>query len=80
MKRPIPQTPAEQQQLLDDARLALDAGADPRAVLGEVFSALRAAAPAVWARILACAGCHASHEGCDRCRADRLEYAALIGM
>lgn len=74
-----PQTPAEQQALLDDALEQIDAGVDGKQVLRDVFAAMNRAAPAVWERIMACTGCNASHLGCPKCHADRLEWAALMG-
>lgn len=82
MDKPIPQTPAEQQAILEDAaeRLIDGDAAHNKAVLAEAVAALRAKAPEVWERIHNCPVCHGSTFGCDHCRADRLEYAALIGM
>lgn len=80
----IPQTPAEQQQAIDDALERLDAGTSGQDVLRDLYATLRQKAPAVWERIIACPACKVRGEAhrleCRRCRADRLEYCALMGL
>ena len=103
MKDYVPQTPAEQQAVIEDAEAQLrdDDGSHNKRVLREMYATLQRKAPELWARIRACDGCAGTGligyeeqerpgiDGlpervrvgieCPDCRADRLEYAALIG-
>jgi len=82
MKSSTPQTLAERQAVLDDALAAMvdGDGAHNRRVLAEALAILRQDAPRLWEKIEHCPACGGSYVGCAHCKADRLDYAALIGM